>query len=569
MSGFAGIFSITESSVSSTLADHLACLINRNSANKSKYYADKHLYLVKFDVQAYQEEGWHEDEHGITCLAGNPVLPDIHEQSLDREVAAAKIQQDLLCEKTNSLIESRGTYCGAAYSKDKKQFHLFTDKLGCRPIYYTYQKGKLYFATALRVLEELDCIERILDIRGAVEKAIFGFCLADHTGYKDIFSLVAGTHLILDAHTLKQTRYWSLQGAVLQEKKDPEILEYFDHEFSQTIKLRLKVNEKKVNALFSGGLDSRCVVTRLWGQGVSADTYTFGEAFSYDCLIARQYTEKLGLSHFEKEYESCDFGPGWPLMAANAINNKLANGVNYLRPKLIWTGDAGSEILGRALFSPGLVGCINDGDFDRAAFCISRPFKSLILSRKSKREYENVIADYPTQYIADYLQEKSGVPPLNRVFHFWMDNQIRRYPENFFQNIDLYGIDLHLPFYDSEVVALSLAFDPDYLLYHKMYHDWLKFFPGVITDVTWQHYPGHLPAPLPLPQEGISQWSKNKVADQRTIEDAKKILADQSSLINKSYLLLCILITQFGIRDKSWLLKQAIQMHRLARHTNA
>lgn len=170
MSGFAGIFSINEDSVSSRLADNLASLINRNAANKSRHYSDKHLFLVKFDVQAYLEEGWYEDEHGITCLAGNPVLPDVHEQSLDREVVAAKIQQDLLCGKKNSLIESRGTYCGAAYSKDKKQFYLFTDKLGCRPIYYTYQKGRLYFTTALRVLEELDCIERILDIRGAVVK---------------------------------------------------------------------------------------------------------------------------------------------------------------------------------------------------------------------------------------------------------------------------------------------------------------------------------------------------------------------------------------------------------------
>lgn len=82
MSGFAGIFSIDEDHVSDVLRDRLACLINRDNSNKTKYYADKHLYLFKFDVQAYQEEGWHQDEYGVTCLAGNPVLPDIHVKRL-------------------------------------------------------------------------------------------------------------------------------------------------------------------------------------------------------------------------------------------------------------------------------------------------------------------------------------------------------------------------------------------------------------------------------------------------------------------------------------------------------
>lgn len=569
MSGFAGIFSITEDPVSSMLADRLACLINRNNANKFKHYSDEHLYLVKFDVQAYQEEGWHQDDSGITCLAGNPVLPDAHGQSLNRQLAAARIQQDLFQEHASALIECRGTYCGVAYSRNKEQLHLFVDKLGCRPIYYTLQKGKLYFSTALRVLEELDCIERALDVYGAVEKAIFSFCLADHTGYKNIFSLVAGTHLVLDSHALKQTKYWSLQETALSGKNNSEILKAFDCEFSQAIKLRLQPEETKVNALFSGGLDSRCVVTKLWDQGIAVDTYTFGDSFSYDRLIARQYTERLGLSHTEKEFEPCDFGPGWPLMVANAIDEKLKNGVDYLHPKLIWTGDAGSEILGRALFTPELISQITNKDYERAAYCVSRPFKDSILSREFRAEYGDIISNYPTQYIADYLQEKHEVSSLNQVFHFWMDNQIRRYPENFFQNIDLYSIDLHLPFYDANVVALSLAFEPGYLLFHKMYHDWLQFFPSVIADVTWQHYPGHLPAPLPLPEKGISQWSDAKAIDKQIISSAQKILASKVSVINRPYLLLCILVTQFGIRDMSWLLKQAIQMHHFVKYTNA
>lgn len=500
--------------------------------------------------------------------AGNPVLPDAQGQALGRQLAAASIQKDLLHGQVNALVESRGTYCGIAYSNERKQLHLFVDKLGYRPVYYTFQKGKLYFSTALRVLEELDCIERALDIHGAVEKAVFGFCLADHTGYKDISSLVAGTHLLLDSCGLKQTRYWSLQEAALSGKNNSEILEVFDHEFSQAIKLRLKASETKVNVLFSGGLDSRCVVTRLWNQGIAVDTYTFGDASSYDCLIARQYAEKLGLTHTEKEFAPCDFGPGWPLMAAKAIDTKLEEGIEYLRPKLIWTGDAGSEILGRALFTRELISQITDEDYEQAAYCVSKPFKDFILSGVYRNRYQDMISNYPTRYIADYLQAKHGINPLNRMFHFWMDNQIRRYLENFFQNIDLYGIDLHLPFYDANVVALSLVFEPDYLLFHKMYHDWLQFFPGVITDVTWQHYPGHLPAPLPLPEEGVYQWSKTKTVDNQVINDAVKIMASKILLINKPYLLLCILLTRLRVRDISWLLKQAIQIHRFAKYTN-
>lgn len=565
MSGFAGIFSVDGDHVSDVLRDRLACLINRNNSNKTKYYADKHLYLFKFDVQAYQEEGWHQDEYGVTCLAGSPVLPDMHGQALDRPLAAAKIQQDLLYEHTGALTEGRGTYCGVMYSNDKKQINLFVDKLGCRPVYYTFQKGKLYFSTALRVLEELDCIERALDIHGAVEKAVFSFCLADRTGYKDIYSLVAGTHLVLDSHALKQSRYWSLQEAAVPGKNNSEILKIFDCEFSQAIKLRLKTNEARVNALFSGGLDSRCVVTKLWNQGIAVDTYTFGDSSSYDCLIARQYTEKLGLSHTEKEFEPCDFGPGWPLMVANEINRKLKEGVNYFRPKLVWVGDGGSVGIGRVYLTRELVGCLDNSNYEQAANLVSSPFRNLILSKK----YRKTALNYPTQYIFNLLQEENGIQPLNKMIIFLMENDQRRHLEDFFQNIDLYGIDFHLPFFDSEVVTLSMAFEPGYTLFHKMYHDWLQFFPDVITKVTWQHYPGHLSAPLPLPEDGTYQWSKTRTIDKQIVSDAMKILVSGTSLINRPYLLLCILLTQFGIRDMSWLLKHAIRMHHFAKYTNA
>lgn len=91
----------------------------------------------------------------------------------------------------------------------------------------------------------------------------------------------------------------------------------------------------------------------------------------------------------------------------------------------------------------------------------------------------------------------------------------------------------------------------------------------MITKVTWQHYPGHLSAPLPLPEDGTYQWSKTRTIDKQIVSDAMKILVSGTSLINRPYLLLCILLTQFGIRDMSWLLKHAIRMHHFAKYTNA
>jgi hypothetical protein len=181
--------------------------------------------------------------------------------------------------------------------------------------------------------------------------------------------------------------------------------------------------------------------------------------------------------------------------------------------------------------------------------------------------YRAAIAGYPTLPLLTDIQasqaEDDWLRPL--LFH-WVDSNQRRHLHGFYEHIDRYGIDLALPFYDAEVARCAFNFPSHYGLFHRLYHDWLKLFPTVILQVSWQHYPHHLPSPLPLPSDAIDQWSESVAPDPTLLSHIWAIIRSHRPLFNKPYLLWCLLLTLVGVSDRRWLFTQISKIQRLYQH---
>jgi hypothetical protein len=147
-----------------------------------------------------------------------------------------------------------------------------------------------------------------------------------------------------------------------------------------------------------------------------------------------------------------------------------------------------------------------------------------------------------------------------------MVNDQRRKLASHFENIDLHRLELQLPFFDSDFLAVIVSLPIDACLRHKLYVRWLRLFSTETTAVAWQSYPGHEPCPIPVTQHAAYQWDATYQSEQemarkaKLLEQAGEMLRSSdfpAEILRKHYLRFAALIYKFGLRDYSYVIEAA------------
>ena len=147
-----------------------------------------------------------------------------------------------------------------------------------------------------------------------------------------------------------------------------------------------------------------------------------------------------------------------------------------------------------------------------------------------------------------------------------MLNDQRRHLADLFENIDLGRLELEMPFYDSDFLELVIASPVNDFLNHRFYMEWLKQFSAAVTSVPWQAYPGHVPCPLPVPDDLRYQWTDYYDLDTARqmraafIQQADRLLEARKfpeSIIDKRRLRVLAWLARLGVRKYDYVIKQA------------
>ena len=124
-----------------------------------------------------------------------------------------------------------------------------------------------------------------------------------------------------------------------------------------------------------------------------------------------------------------------------------------------------------------------------------------------------------------------------------------------------------MPFNDSAFLEHITALAVEPCLYHQFYVKWLSLFDPAVRAVPWQAYPGHVPCPVPVPDDLPDQWnapasSEHRSAVQRDLlERSAAMLADgdfPSRVLRKSYLRLMRWAWKFNFGNYGYALKAAL-----------
>jgi len=546
--------------------DQLKRVISRRSGEQITSFADERSLLLKTDFGAFVEPAFCRGTSGtIAMLVGEPLL------SSNDQGRAASRARDLEClhracdaEEWGIFRQVQGIFAAVYYRPKTATLFLIADKLGLRPIYYWADDSWIVFSSALRILEALPFVPKVMNFRAVTEIACFRFPLGARTAYKNIWTIKAAEIVRFeDSHQVSQ-EYWRWDAIPISRKPESDLLQEAYERFLISVKRRLHGN-LVATAFLSGGLDSRCVVAALCGQAEKVHTLNYSFAHTEDRVFGAEFAREMGTLHHEEDMMISDPDAFRKVSKVWETDEKRKQWPPE-RPRLIWSGDGGSVGMGHAYITLEIVERLRRGDQEGAI----RMGNHHVVRRLLKPEPLAAVLHILELGIREEIDNLHCEDPGRNWYLFLLLNDQRRHLAWQPETIDRSHIELVEPFYDSDFLSFIMSIPLNLCLRHRFYNHWLKLFPAPVASVPWQSYPGHEPCPLPRPSGLVSQWSKqfqvlHAHLRQEVLQKSHALLHSSNfphPLLDKNYLRLTHLAYRWRLRDYSYVLEAAAVYNR-------
>ncbi|MEP4147159.1 MAG: asparagine synthase-related protein [Halioglobus sp.] len=154
-----------------------------------------------------------------------------------------------------------GDFVFAIWNESSRTLFLARDHLGCKPLHYAIDGGKIYFASTSSAISNLKStsvtlnrgrvIDRILDESECIEKTT--------TFFNEVTSLPPAHVLLITRDSIDISRYWELSGDKrIEFSSDEQYVEAFTKIYEEAVRVRMR-SSSSVGSMLSGGLDSSTI----------------------------------------------------------------------------------------------------------------------------------------------------------------------------------------------------------------------------------------------------------------------------------------------------------------------
>lgn len=182
-----------------------------------------------------------------------------------------------------------GDFSFVVWDTQEKTFFMAKDHIGVKPLFYTYQRGALFFGSDLNAFLHLKSINAGFS-KAYIASALYGdFILTSagiqNTCYTDIFRVKPAHYLFFNKHTGKEIKYWELKPVFATSQKTKQ--EYYDEFyvlFKSAIECRMRgISVFGVGLELSGGLDSSTIAC-MCKEILDSDKQFFNNLHSYSLV---------------------------------------------------------------------------------------------------------------------------------------------------------------------------------------------------------------------------------------------------------------------------------------------
>lgn len=372
MCGIAGIFNLKEAREipESTVARMLSVIKHRGPDEFGMYRDARaalgHARLSIIDLSGGQQPMCNEDSTVWITFNGEIFnYLELREELLER---GHKFRTNSDTEVIVHLYEDHGPGCldylngqfaFAIWNKLTRELFLARDRMGIRPLFYSMDAARFYFASEIKALFASGEVDRQVDPAGLDEIFTMWCNVPPRTAFKDVYELPPASYLTVKNGAVSRTRYWDL--AFPAEPRDisfEDAMEELKALLVDSTRLRLRA-DVPVGAYLSGGLDSS-VTTALIRNFSNSALQTFSVAFedaAYDeSSFQSEMARALGTEHHEVRCGYSDISDNFPdvvwhtekpvLRTAPVPLYLLSRLVRENGFKVVLTGEGADEILG-------------------------------------------------------------------------------------------------------------------------------------------------------------------------------------------------------------------------------
>ncbi len=215
-------------------------------------------------------------------------------------------------EKT--LERLNGMFAFAYWRHSDRKLILARDRFGEKPLYYSWQGGRFFFASELKALAEHPGFEREIDRDALAAYVRFNYVPWPHCIFKGVVKLPPGHYVEtgLSGVPPASRPYWQLRDMMerrtldLRNPDDPAVVDDLDRILSKAVGQRM-LADVPLGAFLSGGIDSSTVVALMQKQS-SRPIKTFNIGFAEkdfdESKHAAAVARHLGTEHYEHRIDS-------------------------------------------------------------------------------------------------------------------------------------------------------------------------------------------------------------------------------------------------------------------------
>ena len=197
---------------------------------------------------------------------------------------------------TKMLNRLNGMFAFVIWDKKEKKLTAIRDRMGVKPLYYSFYIETFYFASEQKALFTAGVPLKIA--QDGIEEYIFNrFVAGENTMYENVKKVPAGFAITIhESGKVTSEKWWDLKKEIQNQPKIKNPVEWFRETFDESVKLRM-VSDVPVGVLLSGGLDSSSILASLHHQNYK-DIQTFNIGFKEkehnESHLAKMLSEKFG-----------------------------------------------------------------------------------------------------------------------------------------------------------------------------------------------------------------------------------------------------------------------------------
>jgi asparagine synthase (glutamine-hydrolysing) len=371
MCGIAGIFSLDDSKeIPCYTLKRMAAVIKHRGPDGFGFYNDERSGLAHARLSIIDlESGWqpiHNEDKTIWITFNGEIFNfiELRESLLSK---GHKFYTKSDTEVIIHLYEDYGVEClkylngqfaFAIRDKNKDSLFLARDRIGIRPLFYTFVNDSIVFASEIKALFMDKRVKREVDINALDQIFTFWMTIPPRTAFKDIYELPAGHYMTIENGNRKINKYWDMDFMPdYRNRSEKEYAEELRELLIDSTRLRLRA-DVPVGAYLSGGIDSSVITTlikKYTNNSLRTFSVTFDDEVYDESGYQKQMIDYLHTDHSDIKCSYSDIGGIFPEVIWHTekpiirtaptplyLLSKLVRESGY---KVVLTGEGSDEIL--------------------------------------------------------------------------------------------------------------------------------------------------------------------------------------------------------------------------------